>query len=356
MHDTLAQVYEISKSAKGALYKRNKQLLGADNLKEVRHYTGREAREELGVAHNTLVKYCKVAGIDHKRFQVEGAKFLITINDLYVLQDLLRESGFNLAEKKSRSEKELTQIFALANQKGGAGKTSTAVTIASCMATNQEHGRLRIGLVDTDAQGTMTMYYASGRNDDKDLVSFGDLMLGEYDIPEGKTKKDVISAAFLETTIPNMRILPSKNDDKVVEGTIHKKMALGELSNPYTLLRDVLKEVEDEFDIIIIDTPPTMNYPVYNALMAATSLIIPLSPNENDRDATMNWVEGLPIMYETLFEAGFNGYNDDINFLINNYDKQQLAIKEVRSINEVFGTYVMNTPLNSSQAIKVCSK
>jgi len=360
------QVEEMAHSAEYAIAERNKMFLVPSvddegneteeegHLKQVRHYTPKDVMDVLHISRNTVTKWTVKAGIDPKRF--EGATWLINIEDLYKLIDCLtvnKVKQFKYTKRFKRSAKQKCQIIALANQKGGCGKTTTAATLAAAMATSPIWGRMRIGVWDGDSQGTLSMYYATKVVGNTPGAT--DLLLGEYDIPKGQTRKSVISSAFLDTTIPNLRILPTSPSDKRLEATLHQRIAAGTMKSPYMLMKDVLEHVKDEFDIIIIDTPPSMNYSVYNALAAATSLIIPIPPTENDRDATLNWVSQLPTMYTTLYREGFEGYFDEIKFLITNYDAQASAIEVTNSINEAFGTFVFNTPVNSSEAFVNCA-
>jgi cellulose biosynthesis protein BcsQ len=118
----------------------------------------------------------------------------------------------------------------------------------------------------------------------------------------------------------------------------------------------MLEHVKDEFDIILIDKPPSMSYATFTALYASTSLIVPVAPTENDWDATLNWVTQLPAIFDALSLHGFEGFEDEIRFLLTNHDGKNTAIEITRKIGETFPGAVLGTSLNQNEAVRVCAQ
>ncbi|WP_238971025.1 ParA family protein [Vibrio alginolyticus] len=83
------------------------------------------------------------------------------------------------------------------------------------------------------------------------------LIMRNFDLDEDETFEQAVSEAFLETTIPNLRILPASQSDRAIEGWFHEQVFTHKLPSPYSILADIIDAVKDEFDIIIIDTPPS---------------------------------------------------------------------------------------------------
>lgn len=146
------------------------------------------------------------------------------------------------------------RIIAIANQKGGVGKTTTAINLSACLA---EVGQ-RVLTVDIDPQGNTT----SGLGVDKNTVdnSVYDLMLKECTIEE----------CIIETEIENQSLVPS---DVNLAGAEIELIGIEE--KEYILKREVEK-IADNYDFIIIDCPPSLNMLTVNALATANTVLVPI--------------------------------------------------------------------------------
>ncbi|EIZ9932900.1 AAA family ATPase [Vibrio parahaemolyticus] len=328
--------------------RRNIRLL-ANHRKELRNYTRAEASAYLDIDAKTLDKYVAAAGIDPRRHS--DSQWSIDIAEMYLVRDQLPES-LRKEAKFQRSEKQQTQVLVIQNQKGGVGKTVSAATIASGLAT-EFHQEYRVGLIDMDGQATLSMYYAPEANQEGSL-SVGDLMMRNFDMDEGETFEQVVSEAFLETTIPNLRILPASQSDRSMEGWFHEQVFNHKLPSPYEILSDVIDAVRDEFDIIIIDTPPSLGYATFNAYYSATSVVFPLSITENDIDATCSYFSYIPQVWALLKNANHEGY-DFMKILLTNHRDSSSTTDLMNNLYDYFAPYLYSKEFKHSEAIRQAS-
>ncbi|MEZ9409319.1 ParA family protein (plasmid) [Vibrio lentus] len=345
---TTSHFQSLKQGADTYIKRRNQRLL-ANHRKELRNFTRAEASTYLGIDAKTLDKYVTAAEIDPRRH--EDSQWSIDIAEMYRVRDLLPE-GLRKEPKFSRSEHQSAQVIVIQNQKGGVGKTVSAATVASGLAT-EFHQEYRVGLIDMDGQATLSMYYAPEADQEGNL-SVGDLIMRNFDLDDGETFEKAVSEAFLETTIPNLRILPAAQSDRAIEGWFHEQVFSHKLPSPYSILAEIIDAVKDEFDIIIIDTPPSLGYATYNAYFAATSVVFPLSITENDIDATCSYFSYIPQVWALLANANHDGY-DFMKILLTNHRDSSTTTELMNSLYDHFAPYLYSKEFKHSEAIRQAS-
>jgi len=196
----------------------------------------------------------------------------------------------------------MNRIFAIANQKGGVGKTTTAVNLAASLAVAEK----KTLLLDLDPQGNA----GSGFGLEKKLIK-----TGIYDLLGGGVE---VSEVIVKTPLECLDILPS-NDD-----LIGAEIELVEVKNRERVLKNALLAIRGQYDYILIDCPPSLGLLTVNALSAAKAVLIPVQ-------CEYYAMEGLSSLVKTieLIQKNFNPCLTIGGILLTMYDVRNNLSRQV---------------------------
>ncbi len=213
-------------------------------------------------------------------------------------------------------------IIVVANQKGGVGKTTTAINLAAALA---QRGSKTL-LVDLDPQGNATLSFISPDTFERSIYD----VLVDPDVDAG--------AAVQPTPLDELDLLPATIAVAKAEAKL-----IGEFDSHFRL-KDKLAPIKDLYDYIVIDTPPTLGILTVNALVAATHLIVPIQSSYYALEGTDDLLD----TYEKI-RARPNPHLEFLGVLITIHDRRTNLARDVRArIQSVFGEKVFSTTISKS--------
>ena len=221
-----------------------------------------------------------------------------------------------LSSKRKNPDKEV-KVVAIINQKGGVGKSTTAVNLSAALG---DTGR-KILVVDFDPQGNTT----SGLGVDKETL--------ENDIYDAVIRKFPINELVMETVAKNVYLVPSTIQLAGAEIELVPVMARE------NRLKGIIDSIKDEFDYVFIDCPPSLGLLTVNALVAADSLLIPIQCEYYALEGVTKLLESMK-MVQTHLNPGLEVFG----VLMTMYDSRTtLSNDVVAEVQKYFGKQVFKT-------------
>jgi chromosome partitioning protein len=212
----------------------------------------------------------------------------------------------------------MRKIISVANQKGGVGKTTTAINLSASLAVAEK----RTLLIDADSQGNAS----SGLGVDHAAIQDNNLyrcMIDNYPLKE----------AVLKTQIPHLDIVPANQDLVGIE------LEFVSFEDREKRLRNLLRAMEDDYDYVIIDCPPSLGFLTVNALVASDCLLVPLQCEYFAMEGLGHLLKTMELIKKRLNPTLYLG-----GILLTMYDSRNLLSRRVsEDVRGHFGQLVFRT-------------
>jgi len=318
----------------------HRKIFPPESEKTIRNFSASETAKLLGIAEG----YLRQLGAERSQ-PTKGNRRSYSVNDIADIRKQLDQGARgDRRYVPHRGEGEHLQVITVMNFKGGSGKTTTAAHLAQFLAL---HG-YRTLAIDLDPQASLTALF--GQQPELNVGDNETLLAAiRYD-----ELRRPIAEVVRDTYIPGLHLIPGNLELQEFEYFTPKALVQREEGDTlfFARLGQALGEIQDHYDVVVIDCPPQLGYLTLAALTAATAVLITIHPQMLDVLSMSQFLLMTGDLLETVAKAGADTTYDWMKYLITRYEPgdgpQNQMVAFLRSI---FGEHVLNHTMLKSTAI-----
>lgn len=329
---------DISSRLNTAIREHLLSAFAPDNTKTLRTFSAPEAAELLGVSGQFMRKL-HGEGTLPEPADIRSGRRYYTAQDIRQARQILEQSSRTKGRYlPGRRDGEKLQVWQLMNFKGGSSKSTTTIHLAHYLALKG----YRVLVIDLDPQGSLTSMCGISPEIEFDGLTIYDAIKYEDTVP--------LSEVIQETYFPGIHLAPSR----LLLSEFETESAVQ--SNPeqpfFRRISNALLDVEDQFDIVLMDSPPQLGFLTISGMAAATSLIVPLTPSMLDVSSTAQFLELAGAYMGVIEDAGAALHYDSFKFLITRDEPTDIPSQQLSSfMRALFLDRVMASTALKSTAI-----
>ena len=318
----------------------HRKIFPPESEKTIRNFSSAETAKLLGIAEG----YLRQLGAERGQ-PTKGNRRAYSVTDIADIRKQLDQGARgDRRYVPHRRAGEHLQVITVMNFKGGSGKTTTAAHLAQFLAL---HG-YRTLAIDLDPQASLTALF--GQQPELN-VGENETLLGAIRYDEHRRP---IAEVVRETYIPGLHLIPGNLELQEFEYDTPKALVEREQGDTlfFARLGKSLGEIQDHYDVVVIDCPPQLGYLTLAALTAATAVLITIHPQMLDVLSMSQFLQMTGDLLETVANAGADTNYDWMKYLVTRYEPgdgpQNQMVAFLRSI---FGEHVLNHAMLKSTAI-----
>ena len=339
--DLNAVIRRNSEILAAQLHAQRESLFPPDAAKTMRTFTSGEAAAILGV-NDSYLRKLHLEGRGPSPELSPGNRRSYSAQDIQDLRLLLEQTARKPGDYlPGRRDGDHLQIIGVMNFKGGSGKTTTSAHLAQRLALLGH----RVLAIDLDPQASLTALH--GVQPEYDLVEGGTL----YDAIRYEDPcpiREVIQSSYL----PNLDLIPGNLELMEFEHETPRALAQGNAGLFFFRVKEALAQVDDDYDVVVIDCPPQLGFLTMSALSAATGVLVTIHPEMLDVMSMSQFLRMTADLMDVIAESGADMSHDWMRYLLTRYEPTDAPQNRIVAfLRTMFGDQVLNAPMLKSTAI-----
>ena len=339
--DLNAVIRQHSEWLASQLHTQRESLFPPNAQKTMRKFTSGEAAALLGV-NDSYLRKLHLDGKGPSPELTPGNRRLYSAQDIQSLRTLLEKTARKPGDYlPGRRDGDHMQVIGVMNFKGGSGKTTTSAHLAQRLALSG----YRVLGIDLDPQASFTALH--GVQPEFDLQDGGTLYDAiRYDAP------DPISAVIRKTYIPNLDLIPGNLELMEFEHDTPRALSQGTAGLFFFRIKQALTQVDQDYDVVVIDCPPQLGFLTMSALSAATGVLVTIHPEMLDVMSMSQFLRMTADLTDVIAASGADMSHDWMRYVLTRYEPADAPQNRIVAfLRTMYGDAVLNAPMLKSTAI-----